>query len=389
VKTPTLPALLSLACLVALALPAPLASFQAPTLQVVSPPDGSYVSDRIMLEARVEPRERRADVKEITFFADGRLVCRTTNIDRPQCAWDAGALIRAHQIRVVATLANGERLVATRRTREIDVNEAVSVQVVQVNALVSDRSGKFVTGLKPAQFRVTENGVPQKIVHFEAEEAPLEIVVAMDISGSMGIALEELKAAVRQFLLKLKPVDQVTLVAFNEEMFVLTQRESDPAKLSAAVDRLTTWGGTTLYDAIIRSVDLLSRQQGRRSLVVFSDGEDQSSQASFAAVDRALRGSDATLYMVALGRGRQEANLRETLDALAEPTGGRALFAEKPSELGDAFAELLNELTNQYLLGFESTNAAKDGLWRKLEVDVPGTPYRVRARQGYFAPAKN
>lgn len=384
----TPPASLQILCLVALALTTTVGSFQAPTLQVVSPPEGSYVSDRLTLEARVEPRERRRDVKEITFFADGRLVCRTSNIDRPQCAWDAGALIRAHQIRVVATLANGARLVATRRTREIDVNEAVSVQVVQVNALVSDRSGKFVTGLTPAQFRVTENGVPQKIVHFEAEEAPLEIVVAMDISGSMGIAIEDLKAAVRQFLLKLKPVDQVTLVAFNEEMFVLAQRENDPERLSAAVDRLTTWGGTTLYDAIVRSVELLSRQQGRRSLVVFSDGEDQSSQATFAVADRALRGSDATLYMVALGRGREEANLRETLDALAEPTGGRALFAEKPSELGDAFAELLNELTHQYLLGFESTNTLRDGLWRKLEVELPGTTYRVRARQGYFAPAK-
>ncbi len=372
---------LTLACFSALAL----ASLQSPALQIVSPLDGAYVSDRLMLEARIEPRERRAEVKEITFFADGRLVCRSTNVDRPACAWDAGPTVRAHQIRVVATLANGERLVATRRTREIDVNEAVSVQVVQVNALVSDRSGKFVTGLKPEQFRVAENGVPQRIVHFEAEEAPLEIVVAMDISGSMGIAIEDLKAAVRQFLARLKPVDQVTLVAFNEEMFVLTQRENDPARLSAAVDRLTTWGGTTLYDAIIRSVELLSRQQGRRSLVVFSDGEDQSSQASFAVVDRALRGSDATLFMVALGRGREEANLRETLDALAEPTGGRALFAEKSSELGDAFAELLNELTNQYLLGFESTNGARDGLWRKLEIDLPGTPYRVRARQGYFA----
>jgi len=365
-----------------------MSSAQSPTLRIVSPAEGSYVSDRLNLEVSVEPRERRAEVKEITFFADGRLVCRTTNIEHPVCAWDAGATVRAHQIRVVATLANGERVVATRRTREIDVNEAVSVQVVQINALVADRSGKFVTGLTPEQFRVTENGTPQKITHFAAEEAPLEIVVAMDISGSMGIAIEDLKAAVRQFVLKLKPVDQVTLVAFNEEMFVLTQRENDPAKLTAAVDRLTTWGGTTLYDAIIRSNELLSRQQGRRSLIVFSDGEDQSSQATFAVVDRALRGSDATLFMVALGRGREEANLRETLDALAEPTGGRALFAEKPSELGDAFAQLLNELTNQYLLGFESTNTAKDGLWRRLEVEVPNTPYRVRARQGYFAPTK-
>jgi Ca-activated chloride channel family protein len=357
-------------------------------LEIVFPPDGAYVSDRLTLEARILPRERRDEIKDLTFFADGILICRSTNVQLPQCAWDAGSIVKSHQIRVVATTTAGERLVANRRTPAIDLSEGVSVQVVQINALVSDRSGKFVAGLTPAQFRVLEDGKPQRILHFAAEEAPLEIVVAMDISGSMGAALEDLKVAVRQFLSRLKPTDLVTLVAFNQEMFTLTQRESDPAKLAAAVDRLTTFGGTTLYDVIIRSLELLSRQPGRRSLVVFSDGEDQSSQATFAVADRALRGSDAALFMVALGRGREQADLRETVAALAEPTGGRAIYADNPSKLGEAFAEVLDELEHQYLIGFESTNTAKDGAWRKLEVELPGTPYRVRARQGYFGSSK-
>jgi Ca-activated chloride channel family protein len=357
-------------------------------IQIVTPPADSYVSDRLTLEARILPPERRGEITDVTFFADGRLVCRSTNVQQPQCTWDAGPLVKPHQIRVVATTATGARLIATRRTREIDVNEAVSVRVVQVNALVSDRSGKFISGLKREQFRVLEDGKPQKILHFADEAAPLEIVVAMDISGSMGGAIDDLKNAVRQFISRLKPTDLVTLVAFNQEMFVLTQRESDQAKLSAAVDRLTAWGGTTLYDAIIQSLNLLSRQPGRRSLVVFSDGEDQSSQATFAVVDRALRASDAGLFMVALGRGREQATLRETLEALAEPSGGRALFADKSEDLGNAFAELLNELTHQYLIGFESANTLQDGAWRKLEVDLPGTNHKVRARQGYFASSK-
>jgi Ca-activated chloride channel family protein len=365
------------------------ASMQQPLrIEIVSPPDGSYVSDRLTIEARITPRERRSEVTEITFYADAILICRSTDIDRPVCAWDAGAVVKPHQFRIVATLENGERIVATRRTRELDVSESVNVQVVQINALVSDRFGKFVNGLTSAQFRILEDGKPQKILHFAAEDAPLEIVIAVDISGSMGMAIEELKRAVRQFVSKLKPSDQVTLIAFNEEMFVLAQRESDRAKLLDAIDRLTVWGGTTLYDVIIRSLEMLSRQPGRRSLIVFSDGEDQSSQASFAVVDRALRSSDATLFMVALGRGRDVADLRETVQALAEPTGGRGLFADKPSDLDDAFAEVLEELTHQYLIGYESTNAKPDGAWRKLEVELPNTNYRIRARQGYFAPSK-
>ena len=357
-------------------------------LEIVSPGEGAYVSDRVLLEARLIPQERRAEVEEVTFFADGRLVCRSRNVQRPTCDWDAGPLIKPHLIRVVAGAASGERLVATRRTREVDFKESVTVQVVQVNASVADRDGRFVPGLMREQFRLLEDGIPQTILHFASEEAPLEIVMAVDISGSMGFAIDELKAAVRQFLSRLRPTDRITLVAFNEEMFVLTDRESDPASRLAAVDRLTAWGGTTLYDVILRSLELLSRQPGRRSLIVFSDGEDQSSQATFATVDRALRGSDAALFMVGLGRGRKQGALRDTLEVLAEPTGGRALFSDSPAELGETFATLLAELSHQYLVGYESTNTKKDGGWRKLEVEVPGTRYRVRARQGYFGPTQ-
>jgi Ca-activated chloride channel family protein len=356
-------------------------------LQIVSPTEGAYVSDQFMLEARILPRERRGEVVDVAFFADGRLLCRSTNVQLPRCAWDAGPVIKPHLIRVVATTTVPEnRLVATTRTRAVDFSESVAVRVVQVNASVSDRDGRFVRGLKREQFRVTEDGRPQQILHFAAEEAPLEIVVAMDVSGSMGIAIDDLKVAVRQFLAKLKPAAQVTLVAFNQEMFVLTQRETSPAARERAVDRLGAWGGTALYDVIIRSLELLSRQPGRRSLVVFSDGEDQASQASLQVVDRAVKASDAALFMVALGRGREAKNLRETLESLSEPSGGRALFADRPSDLGPTFADLLNELTNQYLVGYESTNQKKDGAWRQLEVEVPGTRHRVRARQGYFGP---
>ena len=365
-----------------------LAGAQAPLqLQIVSPPEGAYVSDRLTLEARILPRERRREVADVTFFADGRQVCRSTDVDAPKCSWDAGALIKPHVIRVVATTVSGGRLVATTTTREVDFKEGVDVRIVQVNAAVADRSGRFVGGLTRDQFRIAEDGTPQVISYFANEEAPLEIVVAMDISASMSHALDDLKMAVRHFLAQLRPEDQVTLVAFNDEPFVLTQRETDPSVRAQALDRLSTWGGTTLYDVIIRSLELLSRRPGRRSLIVFSDGEDQSSQATFAHVERALKGSDAALFAVGLGRGREQVNLRETLEALAEPSGGRALFAERPAELDKIFAELRTELAHQYLVGYESTNAKPDGSWRKVKLEIPGTNYRVRSRQGYFAPA--
>ena len=363
-----------------------IAAQQPPTLEIVSPLDGAFVSDQVTIEARIQPQERRAEVSEVTFFVDGKLVCRAADLKQPRCAWDAGAVIRPHAIRVVAMLTSGERLVATTRTLAVDVAEAVDVQVVQVNASVQDRRGNFVTGLTREQFRVSESGQPQKVVHFGGEETPLELVVAMDISGSMEHAIPDLRAGVRQFLASLKPADRVTLVAFNSDMFVLTTRETAPAIRERAVDRLRAFGGTALYDVMIRSIGLLSRQTGRRALIVFSDGDDQSSQATPEQVERTIKSSDATVFTIGFGRGLDQRPLRKMLTSLAEPSGGRAIFAERPAELGRAFATILQELKHQYLLGFAPTNGARDGAWRPLTVEVPGLDVKVRARDGYFAP---
>jgi VWFA-related protein len=375
-------------CMLALLLGAPVWGQEPIELKIVSPPPDAYVSDGVALEAQILPRERRGDVVDVTFYADGKLVCRSIDAQQPKCPWDAGAVIRAHLIRVVASLKSGERVVATTRTREIDYAQAVEVQVVQVNASVVDRRGRFVPGLTPADFRLAEDGVAQKVVQFASEDSPLEVVVALDVSGSMGAAMEDLKVAARQFLGSLRADDQVTLVAFNEEMFLLTQRETSAEVRLRAVDRLGAWGGTSLYDVIIRSLEQLSRQSGRRSLVVFSDGDDKTSQASLETVQRVIRSSDATLFMVGLGEGREQAKLRETLASLAEPSGGRALFAERPSDLAKVFGEVIEELKHQYLLGYESTNSRRDGAWRRLSLELPNTTHRVRARQGYYAPSR-
>jgi VWFA-related protein len=373
---------------VALVLAAPVSGQEAVELKIVSPPPDAFVSDQVTLEAQILPRERRGEVTDVTFYADGKLVCRSTDAQQPKCPWDAGAVIRPHLIRVVASLKSGERVVATTRTREIDYAEAVDVQVVQVNTSVVDRRGRFVSGLTPDSFRLTEDGVPQKIVQFASEDSPLEVVLALDVSGSMGAAMEDLKGAARQFLASLGAEDQVTLVAFNEEMFLLTQRETSREARLRALDRLGAWGGTSLYDVIIRSLEQLSRKPGRRSLVVFSDGDDKTSQATLETVQRVIKSSDATLFMVGLGEGREQKKLRATLESLADPSGGRALFAERPSDLARAFSELVEELKHQYLLGFESTNTKKDGAWRRLVVELPNTNHRVRAREGYFGPSR-
>ena len=360
---------------------------QEPPLAVklLSPTDDTYVSGTVILRAAIEPRQRVREVARVQFFADGQLVCNVMDPARAECAWDAGPEVKPHVIRVVAELVGGGRAVTSGRTRGLDVADSVTVDVVQITAVVTENR-RFVKGLPQAAFAVREDGVRQRLLHFSAEGAPLEITVAVDVSGSMASAMPQLKNSVKKFLAALGPKDQVTLSAFNDNLFTLSRRETSPEQRLRAVDRLASWGGTALYDVIVKSLQQLSRQQGRRVLVVFSDGDDRNSHATFAAVEEAVRGSDATLFMVALGQGTREQHLKAGIERLVELSGGRALFVERSDQLDGPFAEIVEELANQYLIGFESTNTRRDGSWRTLEIETPGKGYTIRARQGYRAP---
>ena len=137
---------------------------------------------------------------------------------------------------------------------------------------------------------------------------------------------------------------------------------------------------------IVRSVQQLSKRPGRRVLVVFSDGDDRTSHATIHAVEQAVRANDATLYMVALGRGVREAQLKSGIERLVALSGGRVEFVERSDQLDGPFAAILEELSNQYIIGYESNNTARNGSWREVKLEIPGTNYNVRSRQGYRAP---
>jgi Ca-activated chloride channel family protein len=351
-----------------------------PQLKILSPGEDAYVTGATLLRASITPAE---SVTGVTFFADGRQVCALTQLPF-ECEWDAGAAITAHQVRAVATIKGGSRIVQTVRTKSVGYVERVDVDVVQVTVTVSDGHGKFIRGIPQTAFHVLEDGHAQAITHFASEDVPLELVAAIDISGSMAPAMPKLKKAVKEFLRDVPAQDQVTLLGFNDNIFTLTRKTTDPAERIKAVDRLAPWGSTALYDVLLRGFEMLGRQTGRKALVVFTDGEDQGSHATINDVERRLQSGDVTLYMIGQGRGVTMEPLRKIMERLSVPTGGRALFTDSIDELHTAFADLLDELSNQYLLGYQSGNSRRDDAWRKIKVDVDGH-HDVRARQGYRA----
>ena len=352
----------------------------AATLIIESPEDGSYVSGPTPLRARVEPKN--AGVERVSFYADGRLVCA---LDHPpfECPWDAGAGVLEHQVRVVAQVAGGVTLRKVVRTKGTEYADSVDVDIVQVTATVTDGSGRFVRNLKKDAFRILENGVPQTVSSFMAENIPLELVVAVDVSGSMADAMPEVKASVKKFLSALRPQDKVTLLAFNDNIFTLARPTVDlPARLKA-VDRLAPWGGTAFYEVILRALEAQGHGTGRRAVVIFTDGEDRNSHVAIAEAERQLEGSDSVVYIVGLGQGAKVPALKTIIERLAKKSGGRAFYAETAKKLDEPFGQIVDELSNQYLLGYPPTNDKKDGVWRTLRVELANKDLKVRARQGY------
>jgi Ca-activated chloride channel homolog len=361
-----------------IALSLTLGAGQAPTLRITWPPPDAIVSGVTDIRAAIEPD---VPVESVVFSVNGRLVC---TVDRQpfECSWDPGAALRGHHIRVVARLAGGRSLVGNVRTKDVGHAERARVDAVLVPVLVTDR-GRFVRGLTRQDFEVFEDGVPQRIASMASEESPLDLVMAIDVSGSMENALDDVKVAVKQFLTKLRPGDAATLVGFNDTLFIAAERETDPVLREAAVDLLASWGGTAIYDTTVRVLDMLGRAGGRRGVVIFSDGDDQNSMTTREAAMARVQSSDAMLYTIGFGAGVTRPALRSSLEEYARFTGGRAFFPRQTRELDGVFDEIVTELANQYVLSYVSTNPGQDDAWRDISVRVRGGRFDVRARRGY------
>ena len=357
---------------------------QGPAIRILSPERDALVSGPTPIEVAIEPQEVAATVQQVTFSVNGRLTC---TIERPpfRCVWDPGDIVRGHHLRVVATLADGRRLTDNVRTKDLGFADRVRTDAVLVPVVVT-RGGQFVRGLKPQDFEILEDGVRQSIASMASEDSPLDLVLAIDVSGSMEHSLSRVKVAVKQFLSKLRQGDAATLVGFNDTLFLATEREKDPQTRERAVDLLTAWGGTALYDATVRSVELVSREKGRKGIVIFSDGDDRNSLTSREAATARVQASNAMLYTVGFGAGATVPALRTRLEDYARATGGRAFFPQQAEELDQAFDQIVAELGSQYVLSYSSTNSAQDNGWRDIRVRVRTGKFDIRARQGYRAP---
>jgi Ca-activated chloride channel family protein len=266
----------------------------------------------------------------------------------------------------------------------------VNTELVILNATVLDKDGKFVSGLRRADFQVFEDGQEQKLTTFTAEETPFAAAILLDTSGSMESRITLGRSAAIRFLDGLRDEDVAAVYTFDTR--IEQWQDFSPGRdLPARLYGLHTGTFTALNDAIVRAADdLAKRPEKRRAIVVLSDGGENFSRASGdKALDHATQ-SGATIYAVnmsELGVTRDTA-AAGILKNLAEKSGGRYVASPGGQELRDAFAAIAEELGHQYTLGYRPTNRARDGRWRAIQMRLSKPDVTVRTRKGYRAPKR-
>ncbi|MCC7035559.1 MAG: VWA domain-containing protein [Acidobacteria bacterium] len=290
---------------------------------------------------------------------------------------------------VIAAMA-GVALAAAPAVQDQPVFRS-AVRTVPIYATVLDAGGRLVPDLEQANFSVSDNGKPAEIALFSSEPQPFTAVVMLDTSASMTANLKLLNRAAEQFLLRLLPVDRAQVGAFNDKIQLSGEFTNDRDALIAALDDLYFGNPTRLNDALASSLDALRGIDGRRVILVFTDGEDTASRARFNTVMDRARDEEVMVYSIGLEseyfNGVRVVRSRPTRDLrkISEETGGGYFELKETAELAPTFSRVAQELRSQYLIGFAP--AALDGKVHKLEVRVNRPGMTVRARRSYLAAA--
>ena len=264
-----------------------------------------------------------------------------------------------------------------------------ATSIVPVLTTVLDAQGRLVPSLEQADFTILDNGKPQELVFFQNEVQPFTVVVMLDFSFSMNANLKLLKAATEQFILRMLPEDKGQVGAFSDKIMFSGKFTNDRDDLVAALEDLQYGNPTRLYDAIDASVEELKGIEGRKVVLVFTDGDDTASRIGFGDVLDKARDQEVMVYAIGLqseffnGTRKQLSRPDRALRRLADETGGGYFELKKTDELAPTFTRVAQELHSLYALGF--TPSTLDGKEHRLEVRVRGQGMSARARKTYIA----
>jgi Ca-activated chloride channel homolog len=275
-----------------------------------------------------------------------------------------------------------------------------SIDLVNFSVILTDKQGEPITGLKPEDFEVIEEGKPQRITYFsegapedgDAGELPLHLGLTLDTSGSMERDIHDVRTGVIKFLNANSTAVDFTLVDFDTEVRVTRYGQDEIERLIERIRRRKPDGWTALFDAVGVYLHSVGPLDGQKIMLLYTDGGDTRSELTFSDTLDLLKSCDVTVYAIGYlenqptsARTQQQSQLQR----MAAITGGQAFFPSSLKELDKIYDRIQREIAARYSIGFLSSDTRKDGSWRKVEIKLKRPELKsakLRTRTGYFAP---
>ena len=263
---------------------------------------------------------------------------------------------------------------------------SVRVELVELPVVVLDERGIPVLGLELADFTVYEDKEEVEVEGFgTTEDLPLSLAIAVDTSGSMIEDFPKVRTAVRGFTDELlEEGDEAVLIRFSWDATVQVNWTDNIMALVGNLDTVTPEGGTSLHDAVVRSLEQFRGRRGRQAVVLLTDGEDTTSRTGWQTAERFAHTMRIPIFTIGLGVGKLNFSSRKVLNGLATETGGEAFFIKKAEELPAVYSRIAELLRSQYLLWYPSPSDKPPEQFRKIEVTVGDPESDVRTISGYY-----
>jgi VWFA-related protein len=359
---------------------------EVPSIHITSPlgRTGLAMKVRIVAQIHLPPG---ATISPVSFFVDGQLV-GTVEAGPPYSVdWTDENPFERREIVVQAADRTGRTIRDEVVLPPFEVTDRTDVMGVLLETGVYDKSGRMVSTVDPSAFTVLENGTPQKIDLVTREAIPTNLVLLVDNSQSMSRRMDFVRIASERLANTLRARDKVIVAPFNAHVGTITGPTNDPATISQAIRAMHANGGTALLDALLDATHLLKSLEGRRIIVLITDGYDENSTVKPDEVMKAAEEAEETVYAVGIG-GVAGISLKgeDLLKKLTDRTGGRVFFPPREADLAPAADTVGADAHNRFLITYTPLNQKKDGTWRDVAVEVPDG-LRAKTRAGYFAPA--
>ncbi len=358
---------------------------QAPlTVRITSPLGRTGVAGTVRIVAQVVTI-RRDTSPTVRFLVDAKLL-QTLTAPPYAIEWaDEDPLIE-REIVVEASDSQGNAARDAITLQPFMVVDESEVTSVVVEASVYDKTGRLVPGLGPGDFTLRENGEAQVLSFASQQEVPVTFALLIDSSQSMAYNVDFVRSAARRLGTYMRPKDRAVVAPFTTSLLPMTGPTDDKATMLEAIGQYRNVGGTAILDSLAQLAQRMSNMEGRRAVVLVTDGYDENSIWTLSDTLKALHRAQITVYTVGIG-GIAGISLRgqDELKRLASETGGRAYFPWRIEDLADVYQTLAVDVQTRYLLAYTPTNTAQDGQWRAIEITARGGERVSQTRTGYFA----